>query len=93
MPLNGKYYGTKIEINFEDGEEKEVLKLWNSGDFTPSVREIEKHGYTQEQWDKNEEVDDSGEKEPIRRGFITDHFESKLTYERALKLIQAINSF
>ena len=30
-PLKGKYYGTEIEIHFEDGEEKEVVKFWNSG--------------------------------------------------------------
>lgn len=93
-PLIGKYYGTEIEIHFEDGQEKEVFKLWNSGDFEPSVRELERHGYTQEQWDKNETViDEDGWKDKIRNmDLVCDsHFESKLTYVRALELIHKIN--
>ena len=93
-PLKGKYYGTEIEIHFEDGEEKEVVKFWNSGDFEPSVRELEQHGYTQVQWDKNEEVDNGwGGKTEIRKMDLTcdSHFESRLTYERALKLVRLIN--
>ena len=93
-PLKGKYYGTEIEIHFEDGEEKEVLKFWNSGDFEPSVRELERNGYTQEQWDKNEEVDNGwdGKTEIRKMDLICDsHFESRLTYERALKLVRLIN--
>lgn len=94
-PLEGKYYGTKIEIHFEDGKEKEVVKFWNNGDFEPSVRELEKHGYTQEQWDKNEEVDDgwNGKTKIREMDVVCDsHFESRLTYERALNFVRLINS-
>lgn len=96
-PLHGKYYGTEIQINFEDGGETETFKLWDSGDYTPSVRELESMGYTQEQWDNNEPIDDgytNDGKIPIREaGLICDsHFESKLTYERALKLLNLINN-
>jgi len=94
-PLEGKYYGTEIELHFEDGEGKEVIKFWNSGDYTPSIREIESWGYTPEQWDDNEIVDDGdGTMVQIRKlGLICDsHFESKLTYERAIKIVNVINS-
>jgi len=94
MPLKGKYYGTEIEIHFEDGEDKEVFKLWNTGNFEPSIRELEAYGYTQEQWNNNEEVDNGwGGKTKIQEMDLTcdSHFESKLTYERALKIIDKIN--
>lgn len=93
MPLIGKYYGTKIELRFDNGD-REHIKLWNSGDYEPSIREIKSWGYTQEQWDNNEIIesgyDGTG---PIRSlGLICDsHFESKLTYERAMKIVNAIN--
>jgi hypothetical protein len=93
-PLEGKYYGTEIEIDFGDGREKETLKLWNDGDYEPSIRELERYGYTQEQWDKNEKVDNGfGGKTEIRNIdlFCDSHFESRLTYERASKLINVIN--
>jgi hypothetical protein len=93
-PLEDKYYGTEIELHFDDGEEKEVIKFWNSGDFEPSIRELERLGYTQEQWDKNEKVDNGcGGKTEIRKmDLICDsHFESRLTYERALKFLRLIN--
>lgn len=93
-PLKGKYYGTEIEIHFDDGEEKEVFKLWNSGDFEPSIRELEKYGYTQDQWDNNAMVDNGygGEAEIRQMDIVTDsHFESKLTYKRALDICYRIN--
>lgn len=93
-PLNGKYYGTEIEIDFEDGSDKEVIKFWNTDGFEPSKRQLERFGYTQEQWDKNELVDDGYyEMTPIREmDLICDsHFESKLTYEHALKVVAALN--
>lgn len=81
-PLIGNYYGTIIELHFEDGEDKETIKLWNNGDYEPSIREIKSWGYTQEQWDNNEIIEE----------LICDsHFESKLTYERAMKIVNAIN--
>lgn len=100
-PLNGKYYGTEIQINFEDGGDTETFKLWDSGDYEPSVRELESMGYTQQQWDNNELVSEGYSDEkgnpymvPIRSaGLICDsHFESKLTYQRALKLLNLINN-
>ena len=85
LPLLGKYYGTEIEIYFEDdpNSHTETLTLWDTTGFIPSIRYLEKYGYTQEDWDSGRTDDD----------FICDsHFESKLTYERALKLVNLINS-
>lgn len=93
-PLDGKYYGTTIEVDFEDGGDKETFKLWDSGDFTPSIRELESLGYTEEQWINNELVDNGwGGKIPIiEMDIVSDsHFESKLTYERALKIVSLLN--
>jgi hypothetical protein len=93
-PLTGKYYGTEIEIDFEDGSDKEVIKFWNTYGLEPSKRELELFGYTQEQWDKNELIDNGyNGMTPIKQMDLicNSHFESKLTYERALKVIAAIN--
>src|SRR5690606_30597007 len=93
-PLTGKYYGTEIQIDFQDGGNTETIKLWDTGDFTPSVRELELWGYTEQQWENNELVDNGwGGKTPIKQMDLTcdSHFESKLTYQRALKLLNLIN--
>ena len=85
LPLLGEYYGTDIEIDFEDVPEcnKEIITLWDTTGFVPSIRYLKCYDYTQEDWDKN----------IVDRDFICDsHFESKLTYERALKLVNLINS-
>lgn len=93
-PLIGKYYGTEIEIDFEDGGEKETIILWNH-DTEPSIRELERYGYSQTQWENNVEVDNgfNGKSKIKDLDLFSDgHFESKLTYERALKLVSLINS-
>lgn len=80
--LKGKYYGTEIEIIFDNGY-KEVLKLWDIGYHEPSIRELERNGLTQEEWDA-----DSG----LHYDITTDsHFESRETYKNALQLINKIN--
>ena len=77
-PLNGEYYGTYIIIDFEDGGHPEEIKLWDSGDWKPSKRELEKHEMNLTQWEDD--------------GMSCDgHFESKLTYDRATKLASLIN--
>jgi hypothetical protein len=93
--LKGKYYKTIIEIDFEDGFEKVEISFGYSGDFTPSKRELESQGYTEEQWENNEMVYDGwGGLGHIRNMDIIcdNHFESKTTYERALKLIAILNT-
>jgi len=56
LPLDGKYYGTKIEINFANGDKTE-FDIWYSGSYIPSERYLEKYGYTKHQYKNNELVD------------------------------------
>jgi hypothetical protein len=95
LPLKGKYYGTEIQVKFQDAGEAQEIRLWDSTGFEPSTRQLEKHGYTQVQWDNNEEVNDGhGGLINIKLlDIVTDsHFESKITYQRALELVEKINS-
>ena len=94
MPLEGKYYDTEILLDFEDGYEKQVITLSGNGYYEPSIRELNRHGITQEQWDNNEELDNGwGGKTPIQDMDLFDsHYERKATYERALSLIEKINA-
>jgi hypothetical protein len=39
LPLNGKYYGTKIEI--EQGGDTQIISIWLTGS-NPSIREVER---------------------------------------------------
>ena len=89
LPLKGKYYGTLIEIDFDDNNKTtEEIKLWCDGDYTPSERHLNKFGYTKQQWDNNEHVTECGwdsntHLTPIRQlDLVCDsHFESDLTYK------------
>lgn len=94
IPLNGKYYGTKIEIDFDDKGQIETLLVWETSNYNPSIRQLYKMGYTKKQWDNNEFVKDGyGGLIPIRElGIINDnHFENELSYERSLKIVNLIN--
>ena len=94
LPLSGKYYGTRIEIRY--GLSTQVITLWDNGNFKPSIRQIERLGYTKEQYDNNELVDDgwSGKctvKEAM--GICDSHFESETTYEFARQIVKKLNSY
>lgn len=97
LERKGKYYGTEIQIKF-DSEYTTVIKLWHNGDYTPSRRELERRGFTEQQWNNNELVDagwdEDGVMYPIKEvvDICDSHFESKYTYEKALELIRKINS-
>lgn len=92
LPLNGKYYGTKIKVFFDDGGTT-TLELWYT-DGEPSTREIESWGHTQKEWDENALVDNWGcGKERIKEmDYRCDsHYESKTTYDLAQLIVSAIN--
>ena len=93
-PLQGKYYGTKIVVIDDNGVQADV-KIWNTSDRTPSKRQLEAYGYTEKQWEENALVDSGWDdsKIPIREIDITcdGHFESKKSYELALKIVQKLN--
>lgn len=98
LPLDGKYYGTKIEVT--DGKHNHHFKLWNNASFEPSDRELDGE-CTIEQWRSNEKItnedcDDSWYPDgiPLQEMFdVGDgHFESRETYATAVKIVAAINS-
>jgi hypothetical protein len=39
LPLDGKYYGTKVQIDFGN-EDKTWVEVWYMGDYKPSAREL-----------------------------------------------------
>lgn len=94
LPLKQKYYCTEIEIDFQDGGSKEILKLNDDSNSDPSIRELKSLGYTQKQWNDNIIITDGwNNKVKIRESDIinSDHFENKLTYNRALDIISKLN--
>lgn len=38
LPLDGKYYGTKVKIYFEDDRDT-IINIWSGSDWKPSERE------------------------------------------------------
>lgn len=97
LPLQGKYYGTEVVINFE-GEEY-LIELWG-GTTPPSIRELDV--ITPQEWEDN--VDVSLHRKDVINWYgcntipaqdyfeICDsHFESDTTYRLAQKLVKLIN--
>lgn len=93
-PLSGKYYGTEI-ILYVDGEEAQTIKVWDANKvYEPSVRELQRHGYTRKQWDENALVDDGwGGKYPIREADLMcdSHYEDHGDYLVAMEIVKSIN--
>jgi len=94
LPLESKYYGSKIRVRKNSFEE--VIKIWNNfGDFTPSERELKKHGYSLEDWNNNIEIDNGwGVLEPIQSVELVDtsHFESQSQYLFCKEIIEKLNA-
>lgn len=94
VPLQGKYYGTEICIVLQDSKNndvKEVVNLWLESGGAPSIRELTKRGYTQDEWDTNAKVgllrvrDDDC--------LYGTHLETRDTYNIALSIVEAINNY
>lgn len=97
LPLNGKYYGTEIQVT--DGDKDTVFKIWCNADYKPSDRELAACGVTRKQYDNNELVGTETWGESTYEVMAKDqcevcdsHFESDWTYNLAQKIIEAINS-
>ena len=86
-PLRGKYYGTIVDLPDVAGS----IKLWFASG-TPSRRELEQLGYTQEQWDRNEPVNDGWDSPtPIRQIVMCDsHYECNKTLKIAEAIVKAL---
>ena len=92
LDLSGKYYGTKIEL-LENNKKIGGFSIWlTSGE--PSERYLRAYGYTKEQWDANELVDNGwGGQSPIRETDITcdSHYECGKTFGLAEFIVRMIN--
>jgi len=76
LPLEGKYYGSIIEVDTPTG--KTEIKVWHSADFIPSQRELDKQKMAIEEYRENSELSDS-------------HFESHFTHKLCEYLVICIN--
>ena len=76
LPLEGKYYGSRIALRSDDGQVDDQIEIWIMGDYTPSERELE--GWDEEEYGPYEVCDT--------------HFESALGYEVCKFIVAAINA-
>lgn len=99
VELGSKYYGTIIK-DLETGVE---IKIWHTflggeNSFVPSDRELSKANITREQWDSDEVItteDCFGDKVTMNSKEIViaaDHFEDQESYERALLILETLNT-
>jgi hypothetical protein len=100
LPLEGKYYGTEIEIDMEKNHPNNdtLIKVWYCGNYEPSDRELAAEKITRKEWDNNklETPRDNGwgdKTDKAREVFeICDsHFESQDCYELAQMICNSIN--
>lgn len=79
LPLDGKYYGTKIEYRNPQGK-VHTIELWDCNDYQPSQRELTQYDVSLSQW-----RDD---------GMCCDtHFESAFTYDLAMYLADCLHKY
>ena len=93
QPLQGRYYGTVIEVIDGACAGQEITLWFASG--TPSRRELAAHGYTPEQWEQNALVNfgDCG-MVPIRQAEVTcdTHYECAETLRAAEVIVAALDA-
>ncbi len=76
LPLTGKYYGTPVEIETEEGTE--FIEVWLKGNRRPSSRQLTKINMTEE--------------EAIEDGYFCDeHYETALSFWVAQRIVDGIN--
>lgn len=87
LPLNGKYYGTKILIE-HSGYESEVC-VWHATG-APSDRELQSWGITRSQWDTGSMVDDGWGGKMSCREYADSHMETQASLEIAQAIVGAL---
>lgn len=94
LPLNGKYYGTRIVIT-DDNEHEYEITLWNCAEHEPSDRELD-GVCTIEEWRRNKPIYSEQDGMAYMARDIVEvcdsHFESRATYALAQKLVGLINN-
>lgn len=91
LPLEGKYYGTYIEIDFRDGRKK-IFSISVNGAYdtcTPSDRELENYGITREQWDSQKMP--NGENPCEYMGIFDCHYEHQKILEISNLVVEKLN--
>ncbi len=88
LPLEGKYYGTKVKITGDAGD-AHIINLWNSGSWVPSCRELNGQ-MTEAQWIANEIIHGHPAKDIVDIG--DGHFESRETFATAQAIVRSINA-
>jgi len=90
LPLEGKYYGTEIEIEFSNSQ-KEIITIWlRKGE--PSERALAEFDLTTKEWMDNKNFDPSlGIKDDFRDYFCDDHHETEIDLIVANKIIETLN--
>ena len=92
LPLKTEYNGTEIEISF--GNQKQIISLWDKGDDTISKREIEKRGYTVEEYNDNIMLDNGFGCYTFLQEELSlqdKNFKNKTTYDNAMELLYRLN--
>jgi hypothetical protein len=99
LPLKGKYYGTEIEVTDLPLNSPYHLpscnfKVWHSGDYLSSDRELGSRDLTREEYNNNSLVECNNELIPAKEmlEICDSHFESQFTYELAQLIVNAINN-
>lgn len=98
LPLEGKYYGTRICITDDAGLTYEI-KLWNDGSHEPSDRQLAGR-CTIEEWRRNAMIRGQAssrlhpEGVPARElvEVCDSHFESRETHAMALEIVVRMNA-
>ena len=94
--LHGEYYGTEIVLDgaMLNGEPiYTTVKVYETCGHRPSSRQLADWGYTDNQWNNNELVDNGcGSQSPIREQDLTcdSHYESDVSYKIAETICQAL---
>ena len=80
-PLQGKYYGTKINFEYIGKRiEKGVIEVWHMGDYKPSKRQLQYWGV-------------KSIKEAHDNDYPCDsHFETEITYKICVEIKNALEN-
>jgi len=95
LPLSGKYYGTEVEVKFNDPEIQDgLIQIWITGNWKLSLREIGimreflSEGLTEKEV---KETYPDGDKSMLEDWVCDSHYETETSYKIAQLLVDAIN--
>ena len=89
-PLEGKYYGTIVEVELPYGEWIDLATIWVRPTFKPSDRQLENDGVTREQYDAAQSDKDKRMDLWERLGYGDGHYEAEGDYLIAQAIVAAL---